>query len=96
MPRHRDGLTSASAFIYREDLLAPAGRPHPQILEQGPRGISAQVYHPVFSALAIMDQDLAAAQVQGCQLQPGHFLHPQAATGHEHDPVPVPAVMDNL
>lgn len=54
---HRDGLTPTSAFVHQKNLFDPAGRPHPQILDQGLIGISAQVDHPVLGALAIVDND---------------------------------------
>ena len=93
---HRDGFASASAFIHQEDFFDPAGRPHPEILHQGLIGIVAQVHHPIFGALALVDKDLAAPQVQGRQLQPGHLLHPQPAAEHQHDHGPVPLVVDDL
>ena len=53
---------------HQEDFFDSAGRPHPEVLDQGLIGIIAQVHHPILGALAIVDKDLAAAQVQGCQL----------------------------
>ena len=93
---HRDGLAPAAAFVHQEDLFDAAGRPHPEILHQGLIGVVTQVHHPILGALALVDKDLAAPQVQGGQLQPGHFLHPQAAAEHQHDHGPIPLVVDDL
>ncbi len=96
MPLHRDSFASASPFIHQEDFFDSAGRPYPEVLDQGLIGVVAQVHHPVFGALTLMDKDLTAPQVQSRQFQPGHLLHPQPASEHQHDHGPVPAVMDNL
>jgi hypothetical protein len=65
-------------------------------LHQDLISLVAQVHHPVFGTLALMDKDLKASQVQGGQCQPGHLFYSQAASQHEHEHGSVTTVKDNL
>ena len=60
-------LRRSQVFVHQEDFFGSDSRPHPEILHQGLIGIVAQVHHPIFGALTLMDKDLTAPQVQGCQ-----------------------------
>ena len=60
----REGLPRAGALLNQEELSGSAGRPDPQVIDQGLMGIVAQIDDPVFAALAIFDKKLPMLEVQ--------------------------------
>jgi hypothetical protein len=60
----RDGLPRAGALLNQKDPSGLAGRPDPQVIDQGLMGILAQVDDPVLAALAILDEKLPMLEGQ--------------------------------